>query len=532
MITKTVDEAQLIKNYYKRFLRMDFDGAMKTVGVMTYYRVPDARYYEALLLYELRKFNKVRILLCDKSLSWRERELYIASLAELQLYNDVEDALDNEIQLYNESINLPDRYFPISTYAFYYICYLLEKSGHPYTKTITTTMVEDTYFQDHYKWTIFFDLAEINETNKEISLMKAAQFSKNTIRHTRKKALDMLALIRINDPFLDDIKNAVNSNLEIEIPKLLWFPIRYLGDSEPNGTPKMFHSFSNIYSIIRYTHFLIRLNYPNVELDTFVEYIKELEAEAKKGNEYVLNLLKELFLQTHYFKRHLLSEKEQLTIAGFLKEIIQRYSPFTINEIDLHETDAEIYSSLSTKGQFAYKAAIWQFDNALNTEIDNMDAGMLCLSYMRILELEINQKIFLPLKKYQNQILSQYNNILDSLHNNSSDYSKKWSALCSLNKDGIELGPLYYFLLNFQKDPRDYEIPLQAELIRIFKEYILNDRGMDYLQSGKLADMINTKVREKYRNPPAHTRYVNIDTAYECRKYIETKLKELSLCLR
>ena len=324
MITKTVDEAQLIKNYYKRFLRMDFDGAMKTVGVMTYYRVPDARYYEALLLYELRKFNKVRILLCDKSLSWRERELYIASLAELQLYNDVEDALDNEIQLYNESINLPDRYFPISTYAFYYICYLLEKSGHPYTKTITTTMVEDTYFQDHYKWTIFFDLAEINETNKEISLMKAAQFSKNTIRHTRKKALDMLALIRINDPFLDDIKNAVNSNLEIEIPKLLWFPIRYLGDSEPNGTPKMFHSFSNIYSIIRYTHFLIRLNYPNVELDTFVEYIKELEAEADYTSCSSI-------LCYHYTYCDLTAEYDQKTVAEDLLTCLDHnveYDPF------------------------------------------------------------------------------------------------------------------------------------------------------------------------------------------------------------
>ena len=549
MLTKSIDEAKLINKYHKQFLRMDYTGAMETVGVMKNYYIPGARYYEILLLFELNKFNKIRAMLLGKELNWKERELYIASLAELQLFDEVEKALDNEPRLDSNSPQMNSDSRPISEYAFRYICYLLEKNGYPFTKELVPSCeenasLENAYFHTRYYWTIFYDLIDIYTSYEELLLMKAASVSKKTIKQTKNRILSKLSLMQKcnkdsylgDDPYFTEIEKAIKQDNTIGLHYFLWFPIRYLGHANADGSPQMEHTFSDIYSIEKYIRFCIRLDDPSVELNTFFEYLMDLEKEAEKGNEYVIDLLKELYLQTHYYSRYLTGDSDDSSIAKFFRKVVQRHSPHTIREIELHETDASISDQLSVKGKIAYKAALWQFDNALNGNLGTMDAGMLCLSYMRILELELNQKVYLPLKAYQQQIEDKYHSILKQIKKTSIDpeptLSKRWEAIFLLNNDGIELGKLHNFLVLFETDPGEYEAPLREFITELFRNHILNEHGMNCLLSGKLAKMIDYRAREKYRNPPAHTRYVNVDTAFECRQYVEKNLKEIFKCIK
>ena len=49
------------------------------------------------------------------------------------------------------------------------------------------------------------------------------------------------------------------------------------------------------------------------------------------------------------------------------------------------------------------------------------------------------------------------------------------------------------------------------------------------MTSGRIADMFDqSTIVEKYRNPPAHTKYVTVSVASECRSYVETCIVELA----
>lgn len=207
------------------------------------------------------------------------------------------------------------------------------------------------------------------------------------------------------------------------------------------------------------------------------------------------------------------------------------------SEIDCHATDSEILAILSNKGKLAYKAAIWQFANAITNEIGIMDAGMLCLSYMRILELEINERIFSSFRNKYQQIIAK----LESAKQSSKEaekFEKYWMDRISMLKVdannpavGLELGALAYFLISLKKDSygkRKSENGEFAKELRNMFDDILTKKGIEALENGDLEKMINKKVREKYRNPPAHTRYVGIKTALECREYVENSIFKLN----
>lgn len=66
----------------------------------------------------------------------------------------------------------------------------------------------------------------------------------------------------------------------------------------------------------------------------------------------------------------------------------------------------------------------------------------------------------------------------------------------------------------------------------ILESELLNDKGIEEVRAGNYADIISWEIREKFRNPPAHTRYVGITTALECREYVENTIKKLALYRR
>jgi glyoxalase family protein len=55
----------------------------------------------------------------------------------------------------------------------------------------------------------------------------------------------------------------------------------------------------------------------------------------------------------------------------------------------------------------------------------------------------------------------------------------------------------------------------------------LSPSGIEAFRSGELGQLLESKARERFRNPAAHTRYIDIDTARECKLYVEGALEKL-----
>ncbi len=83
------DLTALEKEFDKYYFNMYYDEAMQVVGKMKLNNnTSKARYCELLIYYEQGKYEKVRQMLRNKKLDEvYERELYICSLLELQLYD-------------------------------------------------------------------------------------------------------------------------------------------------------------------------------------------------------------------------------------------------------------------------------------------------------------------------------------------------------------------------------------------------------------------------------------------------------------
>lgn len=509
-----MDNGKLIRDFYNSFFEMEYEEALQTVGVMKEKDKAGARYYEMLILYELGRYDKVRNSLQDQQLSISERELYIGSLTELRLFEELQQELKN-----------PE---PISEYCFYYINGLLTKMGRQSTGEHNVVILEDTYFENKYKWFICNEIASVYRINEEIIEMTEARMGKAAISSLEKKLNEKCRSIRISDPWFDEIKDACKTHNHIGIEKVLWFPIRYLGDTEKDGSPKMVHTFSTLYNILKYLNLCLEIGDKNTEYEMMVEYLpRELNQAVRKNNRYAINYFKQLYIRIANPDSSVVADDNK--IANVVYSVLREKAPYVIDEINNHELDTKLDRALSTKGRFAYKAALWQFDNTVSGDYGTLDAGMLCLSYMRILELELNEKVITPLRKKHEVIENRYISMKEA----RAELDDKWNDIIgSLNtkNDGLELGPTYNLLSalkigNF-KEKSDNE--KMADFIREQCEDILSDKGMNALKSGNLSKMIKPKVREKYRNPPAHTRYVSIGTALECKNYVENNLVILS----
>jgi len=96
--------------------------------------------------------------------------------------------------------------------------------------------------------------------------------------------------------------------------------------------------------------------------------------------------------------------------------------------------------------------------------------------------------------------------------------------------DGLELGVLDYFLKNIIIEKDDsYSIgDKTAEFIFNKVIILLTDEGRKALLSGEMRKIISSEKREKYRNPPAHTRYLPYSVACECREFVIDAVYKLS----
>ncbi len=206
-------------------------------------------------------------------------------------------------------------------------------------------------------------------------------------------------------------------------------------------------------------------------------------------------------------------------------------------------TDRKIYDFLSDQGRLAFEAAEWQYEKSSEEDYGWRDAGMISLSYYRIIELELNTKVIVPLiSKIEYQILKdEFDNKKNTFSSDSQKkrYDKKWTAVLTIaekiNRDefdgrGLMLGAVKMFFesIGSKYDSGD---PVSS-IIKSKLTEIFNEQGIGKFEEGFFETITSDSNRNKFRNPPAHSRYLTYNTACECRELFRDTMKQLSEMLK
>lgn len=193
---------------------------------------------------------------------------------------------------------------------------------------------------------------------------------------------------------------------------------------------------------------------------------------------------------------------------------------FSVNNINKY---------LSPKGYIAFISAE-KFMQVYQENISRLaDAGSLSLSYFKILEIELNYRIINPIIKWCNidEMYRMYDEHLSLLQSETKrkSYTYKWGTCIQIfkriinNKEfqmGMELGSLNILLSNITRPSNDQ----LAQMVLNITSNNLTEKGLEALKKGEVRDMISQEKIQKYRNPPAHARYLPFETAVECRQYV------------
>lgn len=212
----------------------------------------------------------------------------------------------------------------------------------------------------------------------------------------------------------------------------------------------------------------------------------------------------------------------------------QDFEQATISDQKFDVREEKIVRGLSAMGKVAFSAASSDLTSANSENNSTRDAGMISLGFYRILELEVNSKLL------STSVLTTDVENLDKTHMNLENSAKSnrekktlktWTMLIPALRrladegKGLELGSLET-LLGKARSVGGYD----AELKEMVRQNILSKlttTGKMAFQSGELQQLISTETRERYRNPPAHTRYLNLATARECKEHVVQSLEKL-----
>jgi hypothetical protein len=205
-----------------------------------------------------------------------------------------------------------------------------------------------------------------------------------------------------------------------------------------------------------------------------------------------------------------------------------------LRDIERANTNDRLEQDLSPMARLIWRSVNWDLNEASKEDLLWKDAGMISLGFFRIIELEFNRRVILPaLRNVSIELLEANLVALKSPGANQAtkDTVKFWERMLphvrrsKLEKKGFELGSLELLLAKIAK-PAGPDIALKshihAEIIRR-----LTQAGVDAFQSGALALLLDAAAREKFRNPPAHSRYVALPVARECKQHVEKVLRHL-----
>ena len=127
------------------------------------------------------------------------------------------------------------------------------------------------------------------------------------------------------------------------------------------------------------------------------------------------------------------------TVVGDLDERIKAWVESS-GTIDLANniSDKKIIDFLSDQGRLAYEAAEWQFKKSQEEDYGWKDAGMISLSFYRILEVELNKKLIIPLlsKIGYDSMNTTYVDCANLFTgNDKKQYKSKWGTILKTYKE-------------------------------------------------------------------------------------------------
>lgn len=245
--------------------------------------------------------------------------------------------------------------------------------------------------------------------------------------------------------------------------------------------------------------------------------------------------------------------------------------------------DSALRKVLSKNARIAFIAAEAMFEKTKEADWGWKDAGMISLAYYRIVELEINERLMIPIITEEqgfikdgkpSKILELYKKSTENLKDEktssgksiSKHYKECWSLNISKIKQqinpkenikesegkpeesqekqitsentivihGLELGGLsFWFDALDKKDmfPEDKDV-LSKYLKDKIKVFLKESQDLDKLIKYLNSTLLLKGNREKYRNPPAHTKYLPYETACECREYVIENLTKFVSMLK
>jgi len=232
------------------------------------------------------------------------------------------------------------------------------------------------------------------------------------------------------------------------------------------------------------------------------------------------------------------------SIRGHLNEKIKTFVATQLKDRaeDLSLEQKMVARRLSKNGQIALESAEALFQ--LSKEIDWgwKDAGMISLAYFRIIEIEVNQKVVLPAIKSMDvkQINDDYKTVLDSIpsEDEKEKYIDKWEGtiftlgqLINGDVSGLMLGGLESFFRKID-GVKLVGDTLASDIRNSIRKLLSAGTSIDAFVSFIKKDVVNKDLRNKYRNPPAHGKYVTYQTACKCREDVYQLLQKLQEMLK
>ena len=377
-----------------------------------------------------------------------------------------------------------------------------------YLQLVETTM--DAILRIYYHYYDRFFYSDYFEDDKEI----------------KNEVLNACSVLKIDAFFDSDFKKILTSKLsdkQIDEERLNQMKI-LISDTMINFVS----SHQNQYYVIDLTKTSLEIDYKLGLIERFTTRINSLINE-------------DAFRGSHRFKMLCYPAYIEESIRGDINQNLRMYFENELNadsvRVKNDENLAVLRKNLSKKSLVAFESAEKQFGLCETDDWGYADAGMLSLAYYRIIEVEFAKKIIRPIINMIgiNRIKELYKQVLDSLSNDKiagNKYKDAWNMVIEAfekisnnNDDGMELGKINHFMKNLKNSNVENDVLFDALKTAICSLVIDSQRIDDFLDFATKT-FLSYKVRNSYRNPPAHTKYLSYKEACGCREYVIENLQK------
>ncbi len=341
---------------------------------------------------------------------------------------------------------------------------------------------------------------------------------------------DKLVLLAISDPgFRKSIKYLVDLECKYgngELSKEEFYDINskairelYIGNFQVLNSHRR-----SVEDIVRYLKLLNRAGYQEEVCETIIEIFGNGKVSMDIQNAFKkaggASLFCENYVSISYYN-------QELSIK--LKNIMDQFCDIDEDQLTKKVKSYAYKMSLTTKGRLEYESAFRLYELMLNSDYGELDAGSLSLAFYKIIEIESNNRIWLPLAKKINNILDLYSDAVGSLKKNRYEKKKYENDYCSIieklekgaksDEMNLMLGQLDKLCKGIHNNNDVLFLEIKNALFEV-----LTDAGRIAFEAGKIDEWYSFENRNKYRNPPAHTQYLSFKTAIQCKEYVESEL--------